>query len=335
MAQLARLYPSVAVPGIVMPQTQEVDFNKYIGKKTNLGKEQDNVAYHTTATNINSQAEISQQWKSELTNQSYTLGQINAPYYMITAMLQWDVQEQAQFEALSNGVALPDFLENLANQAINQRRHEAILYGFDPATDLSQGILANATESNLPADSTGNSSLTTYNLAELQQFLASVIRDVMSASYGMLRPVVIASSPRVINYLTSMIVSLTESQQKGAGVDVIAGLLGRVVEWMGAGKVEFLQDVTLQDDTNGDKIVFVARGLDDQTEKVNDADSQNIVGRKNSIEYNTWYDIAFGGTKKFPRPPEFGRYAAMLVCKMTPGVTIRSEAVRVVVAPYA
>lgn len=334
MAQLTRLYPSAAIPGLLTPQVQDVDFKKYIGKETNQASLAVNAVYMASVTNINSQAAITQQWKNEVSNQSYTMGQISAPVYMIQAFMQWDKQEAAAFDALSSGVALPDFLENLAKQAINQRRHEGILYGFDPATDLNQGILANATESNLPADSQGNSTITSYSPAELQSFLASVIRDVMNASYGMLRPVVIASSPRVINYLHSIVVSLTESQQKGAGVDVISGLLGRVMDWLGAGKVEFIQDVTLQDDTNGDKIVFVARGMDEQSESVSDADSQNLVGKNNSIKFNTWTDKGFGLMPE-QAPEVLGVYKRKFVFRMTPGVTLRSEAVRVVKAPYA
>lgn len=334
MAQLTRLFPAAAVPGLLAPQVQDVEFKKYVGRETRLGTLDKNAIYIASVTNINSQAEISQQWQSELTNQSYTLGQIKAPYYMITAMYKYNTQEQAQFEALSNGVALPDFLENLARQAINQRRHEAILYGFDPATDLSQGILANATLSNLPNDTAGNTTLTSYNAAELAQFIASIIRDVMSASYGMLRPVVIASSPRTINYLQTIIVSLTESQKPGAGIDSVSGLVNRVVHWIGAGNIEFVQDVTLQDDTSGDKIVFVARGMDEQSESVSEADSQNLVGKFNSIKYNTWVDVC-AGVMNYPKPVEFGEYASKLVFKMTPGVTLRKEAVRVVTAKYA
>lgn len=333
MAQLSRLYPSGVVPGILTPQTQDVDFKKYVGNTTHFSSDYaHNAIYMASVTNINSQAEISQQWQSELTNQSYTLGQIKAPCYNINAMFRFNQQEQAQFEAVAQGVSLPDFLEKLAEQAINQRRHEAILYGFDPATDLNQGILANATQSNLPSDKAGADTLTGYNPAELQSFFASIIRDVMSVSYGMLKPVVIASSPRVINLLHTLIVSLTESQKDGAGIDTVGGMIGRVMNWLGAGNVEFIQDATLQGDTS-DKIVFIAPGLSDQAESVNADDSQNLIGDKTSIKFNTWVDD--GGLRKFPKPVEFGEYATKLTRRMTPGVTLRSEAVRVVTAKYA
>lgn len=332
--QMARLHPSATLPGLLVPQVQDVPFEKYIGNATNFGSMSKEAIYLTSVTNINSETQVGQQWGSQRAKQSYTLGQISAPYYRIEAYLEWNIIEQAKFEELSNGVALPNFLENLAQQGINQRIHEAILYGFDPATELSQGILANATTSTLPQDSNKKDTITGYNVAELQAFLSGIVREVMNASYGMLRPVTIASSSRVINYLLTAIVPLTESQQPGSGVDTVAGLANRVMSWLGAGQVEFIRDETLIDETNtiGDKIVFIARGMDNQQE--NAAESQNLVGQFNSITFNTWFDRA-EGLMQFDVLPSAGVQGKILTYKMTPGITLRSEAVCVVTAKYA
>lgn len=331
---MARLHPSAALPGLLVPQVQDVPYEKYIGNATNFGSMSKEAIYLTSVTNINSETQVGQQWGSQLAKQSYTLGQISAPYYRIEAYLEWNVIEQAKFEELSNGVALPNFLENLAQQGINQRIHEGILYGFDPATELNQGITANATVSSLPQDSDQHDTITGYNVAELQAFLSGIVRSVMDASYGMLRPVTIASSSRVINYLQTAIVPLTESQLPGSGVDTVAGLAGRVLNWLGAGQIEFVRDETLIDESNttGDKIVFVARGMDGQQE--NAADSQNLVGQFNSITFNTWFDRA-EGLMQFDVLPSAGVQGKILTFKMTPGITLRSEAVRVVTAKYA
>lgn len=333
MAIMTRINPSVAVPGLLVPNVQQVPFERYIGKKTNfgsLGKEQ---AYITTIANINSETQVGQQWGSQMAKQTYNMGQLSVPYYRVEAYVEYNVDEQAKFEELSGGIALPDFLENLAKQGINQRRHQAILYGFDGATGLGQGLLSNAVESNLPNDSAGVQTLTGYDVAELQAFLASVLRSAMDASYGMAKPCVIASSSRVINYLTTAIVPLTESQKDGAGVDSVAGLFSRVAKWVGVGDVEFIQDNTLEGATGqSDKIVFIAPGLDQQA--VSDEENINLVGQYNSINYNTWYDSA-EGLMRFDAPPSMGTFGAKYTLKMTPGVTLRSEAVRVVSAKYA
>lgn len=332
---LNRVNPSAVLPGILVPQIQSVDFEKYIGSKTNLTSTADEMLYVMTVNNINGETTVGQQWAQELNRQSYSLGQVGLPLYRINAYSEFDKDEQAKFERLVSGVSLPNFLENLAKQAINQRKHSAILTGFD--TSLSQGILANATETVLAADSNGKTKITEYDPAELQKALAAEVRSVMDASYGMLMPTVFVSSTRVINYLKTTIVTLLESANTNSGVDSVAGLFERVVgEWLGVGKVTFMADPLLQDvDGQGkDRILLIAPGMDSQQYPMGGAEvNQNLVGSENSISYNTMYD-AGEGLKRETRPEDFGIVSMLYTYKMTPGATLRAEAVKSVSVTY-
>lgn len=335
MPVFQRFHPNVAIPGLLVPNVQQVPFKKYLGKETRLGSLGIEKAYLTMVQNINSETQVGQQWGSQMAKQTYSLGQISMPYYRIEAYVEYNVDEQAKFEALSNGVALPAFLENLAKQGINQRRHQAILAGFDSTEGLGQGLLANATINTLPADSANATSLTSYKPDEMAQYLMSIIRKSMDSTYGMAKPTIIASSSRVINFLKSAIIPLAQSQQQGGGIDTIAGLTNRAaVEWLGVGQIEFVQDNLLEGTgTNGkDKIVFIAPGLDHQDQP--DDENQNLVGQFNSINYNTMCDVA-EGLMRFDAPPSLGTYSAKYTFKMTPGVTLRNEAVQVVEIAYS
>lgn len=333
MAIFERVAPSVVVPGVLAPQTQSVDFNKYIGHKSNLGGLAEEKLYITAVTNINGETSVGQQWNSELTRQSYSLGQIGLNYYRINAYVEWDENERAKFESLSNGVSLPNFLENLAKQAINQRRHQAILFGFD--NSLDQGITANSTIQTMPSDSNGNSTLLTYNINELQVFLTKLVRDAMDQSFNLIKPIVFASSVRVINYLKSAIVPVG-SYLQGGGVDSVAGVFDRVVsEWLGCPKIEFIADDLLRgaSESDQDTILVIAPGMDTQNSGSEDI-NQNLVGEYNSINYNTMYDAA-EGLKEMTRPDDFGHFSKLYTYKMTPGATLRSEAVIELQISYA
>lgn len=323
MSILQRYAPHFQVPGLVTPQVQSVDFKKYLGANTHFGSLAFLNGYITTISNINSEVLVGQQWGSSMAKSSYMINQIPLSVYTVQASMEYDVEEQARFEALSNGVSLPSFLEDLARQGINQQRHIGTLLGFEE--NENQGVVGNATQTTFPSDSQGVDTIIGYDIAELQAFLASQARAVMDATYGMAKPVVIASSVRIINYLKSAIVPLTDSQKDGAGIDSIGGVYGRVVgEWLGVGKVEFIADDLLKDDNNGDKIVFIAPGIDNN--QGGDASiNQNLVG-KNNLTFNTMMDDG-PGVMRFDAPPSLGRYQSRFVCKMTPGVTIRSEAV--------
>lgn len=329
---LNRINPSVVMPGLLAPQVQTVDFEKYIGSKTNLGGISQEMLYIMTVNNINSETSVGQQWNSELTKQSYSLGQIALPYYRIQAYSEYNEDEQAKFESLVNGVSLPAFLENLAKQGINQRKHSALLVGFDDT--LNQGILANATQTTLPADSKGAQEVTKYDAAELQQFLSLQARQVMDASYGMLKPVIFASSVRMINYLKTAVISLLDSANAN-GIDSVAGLFQRISgQWLGVGQVEFIADDTFKDmETPGsDVIVMIAPGMDSQESLPEDV-NQNIIGSENSLTFNTMYD-AGEGLRRLERPADFGIYSTLYTYKMTPGANLRQEAVRVINAKY-
>lgn len=330
---LSRVNPSVVLPGILTPQIQKVDFEKYIGSKTSLASTKDEMVYVVTAQNINSETSVGQQWNQGLTRQTYSLGQLGLPLYRINAYIEYDENEQAKFEALSNGVGLPNFLENLAKQGINQRKHQGILFGFD--STKSQGIVANSTDSNLPADSAGANTILTYNIAELQAFLSQIARSVMDTTFGASKPVVIASSQRVINYLKTAIVPLASNQANGGGVESIAQTYSKVIsKWLGVGKVDFVADDLLKEaGTNSkDIILFIAPGADSQ-EAVSEDVNQNLVGDLNSINYNTMYD-AGEGLRKIERPADFDIFSSLLTYKMTPGATLRSEAVVKVEVSY-
>ena len=331
MAVLTRLHPHVSMPGLLTPQTQQVPFKKYLGAITNYGDLAKEKVYFTTITNIKSETHIGQQWGSDMAKQTYTLGQVDAPYYRISAMVEYNVDEQSKFEAISNGIALPDFLEKLARQGIAQRRHQGVLLGFD-AAEPTQGIINNSTFVTLPADSKGGQTLLGYDLSEFQAFLSKLAREVLNASYGMAKPCVIASSTRVVNYLKSAVVPLIESQKEGGGVDSVAGLFGRISgQWLGVGQIEFIEDNLLQDydltdaASPKDVILMIAPGLNPQEAGSDEALEMNLVGNVN-ITYNTWCDEALGALR-FDAPPSLGSYQFRYMYKMTPGVTLRPEAV--------
>ena len=328
MANLLRVTPHAKIPGLLAPQTQSVDFNKYVAGKTRYGSLAEDYLYVTSITNINTESFVGMQWGSDLAKSSYILGQIQIPYYKISSYVEWDIQEEKKFESLSNGVALPDFLDNLAKQAINQRKHQAILFGFETTTGYNQGIAGNETIVSFPQASNTNNTLTTYPIGELQAFLSQLARKVMDTSFNMAKPVVIASSVRVINYLRSVIVPLTSYLESGSVASVGTAYNKIVGDWLGVGQVEWVSDNLLMNaDITGqqDVIKLIAPGIDpqgNQGEEVN----QNLVGDFNSIKFNTFYDTA-GGLIRFDAPPALGKFARRYDYKMTPGVNLRNEAV--------
>lgn len=315
----SRIQPSVTLPSVLIPHTQDVDFHKYVGAKTNLGDVAAQSLYITTINNVNSETSVGQQWGQDKTRQGYTMGQISAPYYIIRAYIEYARDERAIFESVSNGMSLPTFLENVAKQGINQRRGQGILFGFD--STLNQGILANATEVTMPADSNGNASVSTYNITELQVFLSKLVADMQSNTLNTAKPLVFTSSFRVINYLKSAIYGL-KLDTGNVAIDSVANVFDKVAsQWLGA-KIEFVANDLLKGDTQ-DTIALIARGV--SPDETDPTISQNLAAQ-GGITYNTMYDAALDLIRE-ERPADFGLYSSELTYKMTSGVTLRNESV--------
>lgn len=326
-----RIVPSKVAAGIVVPQTLSVDFEKYIGAKTNYTSAADEMLYIVAANNINTETTVGQQWGQDLAKQSYTLGQIGLPLYKMSAYVEYSYDEEAKFNTITSGIGLSMFLDSLAEQAINQRRHAAILFGFDYS--LNQGILGNAIETNLPADSNNKTKIKEYDLAELQNELLFNAREVMQSSFGIAKPSVLATSPRIMAYLQSNVVPLLQSQKDGGGVDSVAGMYERIIgQWLGVGSITLVSDPLLENPAGDDYdiIAFVAPGI---WEQGSDSNGENIAGALNSITYNTMYDSGEGLMRQ-TRPDDFGKVSRLFSYKMTPGATIRSEAVRILRAKF-
>lgn len=332
MANLLRATPHVTIPGLLVPQTQNAVWKDYLGAKLSYGEYKDDYAYIPTISAMSSNTFVGQQWGKNLTNQQYAIGQVQAAFYNIEAFVEWNYQEQEKFNGLIDGVALPDFLTNLAEQGINQKMHQAILYGFDNENNdtLGQGILSNSTMGNLPQDSNKNTTLTAYNPNELVAWLISCARQIATNTFSLAQPVVIASSVRVIKLLQSTLVPIVQqgSQSLGGLYTSEAEIYERVVGGMlGVGKIKWVQDNLLLSPTadGNDTILFIAPEIKLQDEMGDD--SSNLVGKKNSINYNTFFTSVGGGKQRFENTPNMGWYGFKMVAKTTAGVNLRQEAV--------
>lgn len=336
MANLLRATPHVTIPGLLVPQTQDAIWKNYLGAQLAYGEFKDDYAYIPTISAMSSNTFVGQQWGKNLANQQYAIGQVQAAFYNIEAFVEWNYQEQEKFSGLINGVALPDFLSNLAEQGINQKMHQAILYGFDSENNdsLGQGILSNSVMGNLPPDTNKNSTLTTYDTTQLWTWLISCARQITQQSFGMLNAVVLASSVRVIKYLKSLPLPLTSYAQTGS-VDSVASAYDRFASRLGVGKVVFVEDNLLMSNTadGNDTILFISPDLKKQ--EGNGEDSANLVGLKNSIDYNTFFTSVGGGKKRFENTPNMGWYGFKIVTKTTAGVNLRQEAILQVPIKYS
>lgn len=333
IGNVQRIYPSVSRPGVILPVNQNADFAKYFAEITKYGKESSAALYQDVISNYTTPTSIGQQWRGSIDQVDLTNKQLAYYYYTIQAAYSFTRQQAATAADILQGISLADLLDKLSRMAINQRRHYASLFGFDPSE--TQGLINLATSESLPADSDSNQTITSYIVAELFAYLNEKVRDIMDVSYGTLKPAVIVSSPRIIHYLQTAIIPLTSYLDVGSGTESVAGAFSKVSgQWLGIGKIEFVSDYLLQETgTNStDQILFIAPGLSKQ-EAISEEFSQYLLDDIPSNAANTFMDSA-GGLIKSTNPELHRTTSYDLSYKTTAGAVTRQDAVFVVEAAY-
>lgn len=326
------VYPSSRRPGIIFPRVNDVPFNKYFAEISARGDESDLALYQPIVPYFTTPTSIGQQWRGSVDQVDFSLDQLVYYYYTIQAAYSYTDEEEKRFARMVDGISLPDFLDRLSRMGINQRTHRGSLFGFDPSED--QGLINLGATESLPADSDSNTTITSYLIAELFEYVVSKARDVMSESYGTLRPVIVASSPRIINYMRTAIIPIT-SYAQGGGTDSIATAYDNVAgNWLGVGKTIFISDLLLQGTgTDGDdQILFIAPGISEQ-DAVDPKFSQYLLDDIPSNANNTFMD-APGGLLKTANTPLHRTNSFDLSYKTTAGALIRQAAIQIVEAPY-
>ena len=332
-SNLQRVVPHSVIPGVVAPVNQNADYVKAFAGITQYGDLGSDYLYLTTLETIHPPTTIGQQWRGGVDSAQFANNQLAYQYYTIQARYEYTDQQAAKLGKIIPGVGIEKLLDDLCQQGVQQRRHYGALFGFDPAQ--TQGLVKQGTTATFPADSDANTTVSAYNPDELLAFMAGQARTAMNNTYGMAKPVVFMSSVRVVNFIRSTMINLTQYQMPGAGVDSVGGAYNRVVgEWLGVGKIEFIADDLLKGTgTNGaDIMLFVAPGLTEQ-DVVKEEFSQYKLGDYPANMMNTFMDNA--GGLIISRNPVINRVTSVdFSLQTTPGAVIRADAVRVIEAAY-
>ena len=332
-SNLNRVVPHSLIPGAVFPVNQNADYVKMFAGITKYGDLGSDYLYLPTFEKIHTPTTIGQQWRGGVDTAQFANGQLAWQYYTIQARFEYTDQQAAKLSKLVPSIGIDNFLDKLCQQGVNQRRHYGALFGFDPAQ--TQGLVKQGTTATFPADSDANTTISAYNPDELMAFMAGQARTAMNNTYGMAKPVIFASSVRVVNYIRSTMINLMQYQMPGAGVDSVGGAYSRVVgEWLGVGKIEFIADDLLKAaGTNStDIMLFIAPGLAEQ-DSVPPEFSQYKLDDQPGNMMNTFMDNA--GGLIISRNPIMNRVTSVdYSLQTTPGAVIRADAVRVIEAAY-
>jgi hypothetical protein len=164
---------------------------------------------------------------------------ISTPTYLLRVRAEYDHHDTAAMGRW--GISIVEAQRLGMRQGIFQQLRGGLLQGFTPAN--GEGLLntQGATTLNLPADSNGNTTISTYDSGQLAQFILNQIAaaKVRTMQVGIPLRVTVLTTQRVMTQLAYQIVQLVQFQRPGAGsgspgvvVDTAAGWNGDEIVWV-------------------------------------------------------------------------------------------------------
>ena len=234
------VHPSHYEPGLIITQSQASDYFDVLaggGLRVQIGPI-DKVVYASTL-DVRTQISANQATHNALPGASLTGGIIQTGTYTIrqrNEFSEFDVAEAAEYN-----VALPMAYRYAQRQGAYQFLRNIGLYGANAAN--SEGLLntPGATTINLPPDSWGNSTLSTYDAGQLAIWLNGVINAGLTRMFLFGTPVrvVILGPQRILGTMqTQDIVQVTSFQRPGGGSATTAQVVtdvnkqfGYAIEW--------------------------------------------------------------------------------------------------------
>lgn len=285
---------------------------------------------------LTTQVSANQSTVNQLPSASIVPSLMSTATYRMQTRAQYD-----QFDEAATGAwdySLPQALRLAARQGIAQQMRNALLYGFNPAN--GEGLLntANATAINLGADSNGNTEYSKWDSGQLAQYLLNMIASLKQRTYMVGTPLkfVFLAPQRFITQISySGVVSLTQFQRIGAGVETAAGLVETVAKWSGGDEVVFAADDTLIGQGAGgtDAIILIAPEL--KIARANAQINTNIFATLTPSTLATSLMLTdVSAPTEIPTPIADGGITTLYTMRSTSGWNIRPEAQTILSAQY-
>ena len=302
-----------------MPRLGEGDLYVY-AKKLQLTTQV--VANQSTSNNLPSAAVIP--------------SMISTATYRMQTRAQYDSFDEAATGAW--GYALPEAMRLAARQGIAQQLRNALLFGFNPAN--GEGLLntPGATTQNLGSDSSGNPGYSTWDSGQLAEYLLNMIGalKVRTLQIGVPLRLVFLAPQRFISQISySGVVSLTQFQRIGAGVETAAGLVESVAQWAGGDDVSFAADDTLIGQGAGgtDAVLLIAPELKINTanKKINTNVFASLAPNQTAVSLMLT-DVA--APTEIPTPIADGGVTVLYTMRSTAGWALRPEALTILSCQY-
>lgn len=261
---------------------------------------------------------------------------MSTPTYLHRARAIYDHHDMSA--AGGWGIALPEAQRLGTRQAIFQQLRSSLLFGMNPAG--GEGLLNTngATTTTLPADSTGNTTVLTYDSGELAVFLLGRIQAARTRcmQMGETTHMVILGPQRTLGAMEiQKIVQLTSYQRPGAGTSSVAGMIKGVgadanftIEWA-------YDDTLIGAGANGTDAVILVMPEVERPEVNSKINTNEFAKLSPSLEATSLMLCDMPAPREIPTPIAGGAIDVLSELRSTSGWGVRPEAIEIISMNYS
>ena len=251
--------PSYIEPGVILPYSQASGAFEAIVEGKPLVRLSDGDLYaYIKRLDLRTKVAAGQSAYNLLPSISTTLSMVSTPSYLLRVRGEYDHHDTAAMGRW--GLSIVEAQRLGMRQGHFQLARTALLYGMNPAN--GEGLLnaQGATAVALPADTNGNTTVTTYDNGQMAFFLIGQVQAIKTRTnqLGIGRKFTILGPQRVLGVFEYQnIVQLTQFQRVGAGTTSTAGVVKDVLEMNGDEILWCYDDTLIGKGTGGTDAVLI------------------------------------------------------------------------------
>jgi len=329
-----RVNPSYTVPELLLQYQQASGAFSLLAGGSPLVRlaEGDLVAY-IRRMDLRTKVQDGQFAANQLPSCSIEYHEISTPTYLLRTSAGYDHHDTAAFGR--TGSSIVDAQRLAMRQGVFQMLRNLLLYGTNAAN--GEGLLntQGATLANLPADSNGHTTVSTYDPGQLAMFILRSIGAIKTRTnqIGMGARVTIITTQNIMTALSySGIVQLTQFQREGAGSQSTRGMIDTVLNW-NEDEIEWGVDDTLTGKGAGgtDPIIVTIPEVKRPASPINTNEFATLQPGLSACNLQLVDMVA---PREITSPMAHGAVDVVSELRSTPGWSVRPEALTIISAQY-
>jgi hypothetical protein len=327
--------PSFTEPQFILPYSQASGaFDALPDSKVEVRLGTGDLAVYAKRLDVRTQVAAGQAAYNELPSCSIFASQLLTATYLQRVNAQYDHHDSA---AADNwGFSIVEAYRHAMWQGHNQFMRNALLYGYNPVN--GEGLLngAGSTATSLPADSNGNTTISTYDNGQLALYFLNLILGIKTRTYqlGVGREFTIVGPQRDIGQMSYPgIVQLVQYQRPGAGSATTAGLVKDIATDNGDTIMWVYDDTLIGKGAGGtDAILIVMPKV--EVVQATGPNTNVFAQMMPSMGDCTKMYCDMAAPREIPTPVAYGGVNVLSELRVSSGWPIRPEAVTVLSAGY-